>query len=129
MSAEEMMLQEEVRNLQYTVGALRDRSALLEERLRQAEDTRDAAQNEATKQTLLKRGLENDIKSVRGYLWLSHGCQRSSLYGDDGEMQCNAPTCRIDFKREPIQELLAKAMDRYGNCVSLGTALAYSKYK
>lgn len=36
---------------------------------------------------------------------LSHGCPQAALYGDDGEMQCNALTCRRDFKREPLSEL------------------------
>ena len=46
-------------------------------------------------------------KALRKLLWLSHGCAVTALYGDDGEMSCNA--CRIDFKRdspETIDRLL-----------------------
>ena len=45
-------------------------------------------------------------REVRETLWLNHGCPVSILYGDDGEMQCNAMTCRLDFKRTPLPELL-----------------------
>lgn len=34
---------------------------------------------------------------LRRLLWLRHGCPMSTLYGDDGEMQCSK--CGIDFKR------------------------------
>lgn len=37
-------------------------------------------------------------KDLRQLLWLRHGCNITSLYGDDGEMQCNK--CMIDFKRD-----------------------------
>jgi hypothetical protein len=37
--------------------------------------------------------------------WVNHGCSFHALYGDDGEMQCNADTCRKDFKREPLEDL------------------------
>jgi hypothetical protein len=36
---------------------------------------------------------------LRRLLWLRHGCSFAALYGDDGEMQCNAAGCRMDFKR------------------------------
>ena len=42
------------------------------------------------------------------FLWLEHGCPKSTLYGDDGEMQCNRLTCMIDFKRAPLEEILSK---------------------
>lgn len=35
--------------------------------------------------------------------WLNHGCDVPALYGDDGEMACNA--CGLDFKRMPLDEL------------------------
>ena len=38
---------------------------------------------------------------LRRLLWLHHGC--TGLYGDDGEMQCNA--CMIDFKRDTIDKI------------------------
>jgi hypothetical protein len=38
-----------------------------------------------------------DDQALRELLWLRHGCGIAALYGDDGEMQCNA--CLIDFKR------------------------------
>lgn len=37
--------------------------------------------------------------------WLNHRCSIAALYGDDGEMQCNA--CMKDFKRTPLDELRA----------------------
>lgn len=44
--------------------------------------------------------------AVRMQLWLTHGCGFTSLYGDDGEMQCNrAPF--IDFKRGSEADILA----------------------
>lgn len=39
---------------------------------------------------------------LRRLLWLHHGCTEG-IYGDDGEMQCNA--CRIDFVRDPIKKI------------------------
>jgi len=37
---------------------------------------------------------------LREMLWLRHGCEFGTLYGDDGEMQCNK--CHIDFKRMEV---------------------------
>ena len=42
---------------------------------------------------------------LRREWWLGHGCSVATLYGDDGEMQCNALTCHRDFKREPLKAL------------------------
>lgn len=67
----------------------------------------------------LKKYLDREIKKkypgyvseedkVRAFMWVNHGCAAGSLalYGDDGEMQCN--NCFIDFKREPIDEIMKK---------------------
>ena len=48
-------------------------------------------------------GKEN--KKLRELLWLNHGCL-DSLYGDDGEMQCNK--CMIDFKRNSAEEIACR---------------------
>jgi hypothetical protein len=40
---------------------------------------------------------------LRKLLFLRHGCSFDSLYGDDGEMQCNK--CLIDFKRFSAKEI------------------------
>ena len=40
---------------------------------------------------------------LRSEWWLNHGCDVPALYGDDGEMACNA--CGLDFKRMPLDEL------------------------
>ena len=48
---------------------------------------------------------EQAEREIRLTIWLSHGCGLSYLYGDDGEMQCNA--CMIDFRRLPIKEIIA----------------------
>lgn len=45
------------------------------------------------------RALEHKLREA---LWYRHGCT-AALYGDDGEMQCNA--CFIDFKRMSIDEI------------------------
>ena len=50
------------------------------------------------KETLREQSL------LREFLWINHGCPPPALYGDDGEMQCGK--CRLDFKRQPAQELL-----------------------
>lgn len=40
---------------------------------------------------------------LRRLLWLRHGCPFAALYGDDGEMSCDA--CRLDFRRMPAAEI------------------------
>jgi len=42
-------------------------------------------------------------KLLRLEYWFNHGCSGSALYGDDGEMQCNA--CLVDFRRTMIDDL------------------------
>lgn len=49
--------------------------------------------------------LKAEITTLRRLFWLSHGCPIEALYGDDGEMQCNASGCRIDFKRDSIEDI------------------------
>lgn len=46
-------------------------------------------------------------KLYRQLLWESHAgyTHLNSLYGDDGEMQCNHRDCMIDFKRDPIDQI------------------------
>lgn len=50
--------------------------------------------------------LDADNAKLRERWWLSHGCGIVALYGDDGEMQCNA--CMGDFKRDTVAELERK---------------------
>lgn len=38
------------------------------------------------------------------FLWINHGCEIGTLYGDDGEMQCSS--CIVDFKRLPMNDLV-----------------------
>ena len=47
--------------------------------------------------------MTEDEKKLRKLLWLNHGCSLDTLYGDDGEMQCNK--CFIDFKRDSIEQI------------------------
>jgi hypothetical protein len=47
-----------------------------------------------------------DEDDARRFLWMNHGCPPASLEGDEGEMQCNAENCHLDFKREPLDSLL-----------------------
>ena len=45
--------------------------------------------------------LSPDELTLREMLWLRHGCEVGTLYGDDGEMQCSH--CMIDFRRDTVQ--------------------------
>jgi len=45
--------------------------------------------------------LKSDNLKLRKLLWIRHGCEIASLYGDDGEMQCGK--CRIDFLRDSVE--------------------------
>jgi hypothetical protein len=47
-----------------------------------------------------------DEDDARRFLWLNHGCPPAALKGDEGEMLCNAESCHLDFKREPLDSLL-----------------------
>jgi len=48
--------------------------------------------------------LARDIRSLRALLFASHDpTYTHSVYGDDGEMQCN--TCGIDFRRDSVHEI------------------------
>lgn len=50
--------------------------------------------------------LREENKQLRFYLWLKHGDHNHILYGDDGQQMCNS--CLIDFKRDPIESIVAK---------------------
>lgn len=50
--------------------------------------------------------LQDENQQLRKFAWLAHGCGITSLYGDDGEMQCS--DCKLDFKRDPIDTIFAK---------------------
>ena len=52
-----------------------------------------------------KSKIMSTEEKLRKLLWLRHGCPISSLYGDDGEMQCS--TCLIDFKRADPDKIQA----------------------
>ena len=60
---------------------------------------------DALQALLDSHGRETEVRQI---LWTNHGCPFSALYGDDGEMQCNDLSCRLDFKREPLPALLVK---------------------
>jgi hypothetical protein len=47
-----------------------------------------------------------DEDDARRFLWMNHGCPPEALKGDEGEMQCNAESCHLDFKGEPLDSLL-----------------------
>jgi hypothetical protein len=64
-----------------------------------------APREEETANTGIERLLDANEHDLRMSWWLSHGCQFGALYGDDGEMQCNA--CCVDFKRMTGQEIAA----------------------
>ena len=51
--------------------------------------------------------LKAERDQLRKWMWLHHGCGIASLYGDDGEMQCNSRIHRsIDFKRDPVERII-----------------------
>jgi hypothetical protein len=56
----------------------------------------------AIAQALADRDAEAEAL-LRETLWHQHGCV--GLYGDDGEMQCNAFRPPLDFKRDALDEL------------------------
>lgn len=49
--------------------------------------------------------LRKDDRRWREMLWYHHGCPSQTLYGDDGELQCNNLSCMIDFKRMSPAEI------------------------
>jgi len=53
--------------------------------------------------------IQEDNMKLRKLLWFHHG-HSESLYGDDGEIQCNHPDCVLDFKRDSV-ELIVKRFD------------------
>ena len=53
-------------------------------------------------QPIIDQQKQDNLK-LRELLWSTHPCQ--GKYGDDGELQCNATTCLIDFKRDTVQEI------------------------
>lgn len=79
--------------------------------------------------TLLEEMIDNVLKDARGkaiaeqsienlrlrkILWLGHRCH-GSLYGDDGEMQCNTGDHKpIDFKRDSVADIWTKMFDTKG---------------
>jgi len=44
-------------------------------------------------------------RKYRALLWQTHGHPFAALYGDDGEMQCGADGCHLDFRRDPLEKL------------------------
>lgn len=60
--------------------------------------------------------MSNDDLEIRRLLWWHHGCPQSSLYGDDGEMQCLE--CLLDFRRAApadIEAALSHTRQRRAN--------------
>jgi len=65
----------------------------------------DKASIVVAKYKLRVKELEEEIKSVREYLWASHGHPFAGKYGDDGEMQCQL--CKpFDYKRSPLLDII-----------------------
>lgn len=71
--------------------------------------------------------LDSELK-LRRLLWFHHGCPISALYGDDGEMQCNHPTHKIDFLRDPVELIEYKLLSPAGKEIWDGFML-YKKLK
>lgn len=53
---------------------------------------------------------EEENRLLRQELWLRHGCPFPALYGDDGEMSCNA--CMIDFKRGDVVRIIERLKEQ-----------------
>lgn len=52
-----------------------------------------------------------DTLLLRREWWLTHCIASNHVpYGDDGEMDCN--TCMIDFRREPVREIIRRLHNR-----------------
>lgn len=51
--------------------------------------------------------IKDENLRLRKLLWLNHG--HYPLYGDDGEMQCQA--CMVDFKRTPVELIEQRFFD------------------
>lgn len=62
----------------------------------------------------MKQEDDGGLLILRELLWLGHGCPIISLYGDDGEMQCNNSQIHkpIDFKRDSPDEIKRKLSDK-----------------
>lgn len=57
--------------------------------------------------------FKDNEKCLRKMLWLGHGCPVTSLYSDDGEMQCgNSCHKPVDFKRDGVGILERKLLRR-----------------
>ena len=56
--------------------------------------------------------IKEENRCLRMLLWLQHDCPNKMLYGDDGEMQCNA--CLTDFKRDSVDDIEKKIMKANG---------------
>lgn len=61
---------------------------------------------------------------LREWLWVNHGHPVTTLYGDDGEMQCGmCPAIARDYKRAPLEFLLRAYADAQRAEVARLTAL------
>ncbi len=84
------------------------------ERLIVAEDDAVAALVSGRAQTL---ALERELRLE---WWLNHGHDYFALYGDDGEMACNA--CPADFLRQPLDDLRTLTMARRAERAALAAS-------
>jgi len=54
--------------------------------------------------------LIKENQQLRKYIWLNHGCEITSLYGDDGQMQCGK--CMIDFKNWDVDIIIKNLLKK-----------------
>jgi hypothetical protein len=85
-------------------------STLMRE-LAEARATRDQALQSAHEAAHTIGNLTDEVEQLRRWLWATHGCPVAVLYGDDGEMQCNATAIHrpLDFKRDDLIRLVVAA--------------------
>lgn len=57
-----------------------------------------------------KAEATGDALEARRLLWLNHGHPKF-LYGDDGEMQCQACGETWDYKRAPLENVVHAALE------------------
>lgn len=106
-AAQEKLERERISN-EDRQGWRRSRLTFWEDRALKAEQERDE--------------LRSQLEAARKSLWLGHG--HIGLYGDDGEMQCNLGGCLLDFKRDPLDKILAKLLTQFQAERALSDALA-----
>ncbi len=109
MTGHDALVERTIKGQQRRIAELEAERDELADEWKSAIESKAAAVNDWVDQ---RTKLEAENKRMREWMWVNHGCGVRSLYGDDGEMQCNNGKHRpIDFKRESITDILAALAD------------------